>query len=62
MNNEKREYSYCFFGHRKIDETPALLEKRTEIIEKLITDKGFVTFISAVKVNLTVFVFGLLPS
>ncbi len=26
MDNEKREYSCGFFGHRKIDETPELLE------------------------------------
>ncbi len=40
MDSEKREYSCCFFGHRTIDETPALLEKLTETIEDLITDKG----------------------
>lgn len=40
MNSEQRKYSCCFFGHRTIDETPALSEKLTKTIEGLITDKG----------------------
>lgn len=38
MDSEKR-YSCCFFGHRKIDETPELLEKLKQTIEDLITEK-----------------------
>ena len=31
--------SCCFFGHRKINETPELIERLTEEIEALITEK-----------------------
>lgn len=40
MDSEKRQYSCCFFGHRKIDETPALSEKLKQTVESLITDNG----------------------
>ncbi len=37
--------SCCFFGHRKIAETPTLTEKLTNIIENLITQSNVDTFI-----------------
>ncbi|MDO5477841.1 MAG: hypothetical protein Q4G23_01610 [Clostridia bacterium] len=43
MDNEKL-HACCFFGHRKINKTPELLEKLTETIEFLIADKGVITF------------------
>jgi len=44
MDNEKRHKSCCFFGHRKIDETPELIEKLTKTTEKLITEKDVTYF------------------
>lgn len=41
MNNEK---ACCFFGHRKIVETPELIERLTKEIEVLITEKEVSTF------------------
>lgn len=34
----------CFFGHRKINETPELIERLTKEIEFLITEKDVSTF------------------
>ena len=34
----------CFFGHRKIDKTPELIERLTREIEILITEKAVSTF------------------
>ena len=34
----------CFFGHRKIDKTPELIERLTSEIETLITEKEVSTF------------------
>ena len=36
MSNEK---VCCFFGHRKIDKTPELIDRLTKEIEVLITEK-----------------------
>ena len=36
MSNEK---ACCFFGHRKIDKTPELIDRLTKEIEVLITEK-----------------------
>ena len=44
MDDEIKKYSCCFFGHRKINETPELIEKLTKTIESLITDKDIRTF------------------
>ena len=41
MSNEK---ACCFFGHRKIVETPELIERLTKEIEVLITEKEVSTF------------------
>lgn len=37
---ERKRYSCCFFGHRKINETPKLIERLTKEIEGLITEKS----------------------
>ena len=37
-------YTACFFGHRKIDKTPELIERLTKAIEVLITEKGVNVF------------------
>ena len=42
MSNEK---TCCFFGHRKIDETPELKNKLYGIIENLITNEKVDTFL-----------------
>lgn len=42
MNIEK---VCCFFGHRKIDETPELKEKIVSIVENLIMKRGVDTFL-----------------
>ena len=44
MPNENKQHSCCFFGHRKIDETPQLIERLTKEIEVLITEKDVSTF------------------
>ena len=44
MPNENKQHSCCFFGHRKIDETPQLTERLTKEIEVLITEKDVSTF------------------
>ncbi len=41
MNKDK---ACCFFGHRKIDKTPELIERLTKEIEVLITEKEVNTF------------------
>ncbi|MBQ5851269.1 MAG: DUF1273 family protein [Lachnospiraceae bacterium] len=37
-------HACCFFGHRKINETPELAERLAKTIEMLITDKGVNNF------------------
>ncbi len=37
-------HTCCFFGHRKIKETPELVERLEKTIESLITDNGVNTF------------------
>ncbi len=44
MENENKQHSCCFFGHRRINETPELIERLTKEIEFLITEKGVSTF------------------
>ena len=44
MDDEPQKCSCCFFGHRKINETPELIERLTRTVESLITDKGVNTF------------------
>ncbi len=44
MDDEIKKHSCCFFGHRKINETPELIERLTRTVESLITDKGVNTF------------------
>ncbi len=44
MDDEIKKNSCCFFGHRKINETPELIERLTMTVESLITDKGVNTF------------------
>ena len=39
------EKTCCFIGHRKIRETPELQARLTGILEKLIVDEGFNTFL-----------------
>ena len=39
-----REHSCCFFGHRKIDETPKLTENLKKTVESLIKEKGVTYF------------------
>ncbi len=34
----------CFFGHRKIDKSPALIARLTNVIESLISEQGVNTF------------------
>ena len=41
---ERKIYSCCFLGHRKIHETSALLERLTREIEVLITEKSVSLF------------------
>ncbi|MEE0866755.1 MAG: SLOG family protein [Clostridia bacterium] len=44
MENSKLN-TCCFFGHRKIDETPELIKRLTGTIETLITTKDVNTFL-----------------
>ena len=44
MSNESMK-NCCFFGHRKINKTDELVNKLTEVIEKLITENGVGTFL-----------------
>ena len=44
MDDENKKHSCCFFGHRKINETPELTERLTRTVETLITDKDVRTF------------------
>lgn len=44
MKNEHIN-SCCFFGHRKIDETPELIEKLKKTVENLIKNKDVNTFL-----------------
>ena len=40
MDDELKKHTCCFFGHRKIDETPELIESLTKTVESLITEKS----------------------
>lgn len=40
-----KETTCCFFGHRKIDNTPELKAKLPEVIEKLISEENITTFL-----------------
>lgn len=44
MEYENTQHSCCFFGHRKIDETPELIENLTQTIADLITNKNVTDF------------------
>lgn len=44
MENERKQQSCCFFGHRKIDKSPELVERLTQAIETLITVKNVTDF------------------
>ena len=39
-----KSHSCCFFGHRKIDKTPELIERLTKVIEVLILEKAVSIF------------------
>ena len=39
MRGENKQHTCCFFGHRKIDKTPELIDRLTKEIEILITEK-----------------------
>lgn len=41
---ESERHTCCFFGHRKINETPELIERLTKEIEVLITEKDVDVF------------------
>ncbi len=41
---ERKRYSCCFFGHRKINETPKLLARLTREVELLITERSVSVF------------------
>ena len=45
MDFEQKEYTCCFFGHRKINETEELKNNLYEIIENLITKEKIDTFL-----------------
>ena len=55
-------YTCCFFGHRKIDKMPELIERLTKEIEVLITEKDVKIFILAAKVNLMIYAIKSLPN
>ena len=55
MPHENKQHSCCFFGHRKIDESPKLTEKLTQEIEALINEKAVTDFYFGSKVNSTVY-------
>ncbi len=42
---ESKEYTCCFFGHRKIDVTDELIRRMKETVENLITEKKIDTFL-----------------
>ena len=44
MEEENKHCSCCFFGHRKINKTCELIERLTEEIKTLITEKDVSTF------------------
>jgi len=44
MPNENKQHSCCFFGHRKIDESPELTEKLILTIENLINERKVTDF------------------
>lgn len=44
MTSENKQHSCCFFGHRKIDETPKLTEQLIKTVENLITDNAVTDF------------------
>ena len=45
MNNGDKIQTCCFFGHRKIKETPELESKLIEVIEDLIVNRDVTTFL-----------------
>lgn len=45
MNDESKQKTCCFIGHRKIEETNELIEKIYNIVEDLIINKGVTTFL-----------------
>jgi len=57
-----KDKTYCFFGHRKIDETAELKDKLCGIIENLIVNKKLILSSSAAKVNLMIYAIKPLPS
>lgn len=42
---QEKLHTCCFIGHRKIEETPALIQRLTDIIQMLIEEKGVHTFL-----------------
>lgn len=44
MRGENKQHTYCFFGHRKIDKPPELIDRLTKEIEVLITEKDVGVF------------------
>ena len=44
MDSERKNYSCCVFGHRKIDKSPEFVDKLTHTIEILITDNDVTDF------------------
>lgn len=44
MENENKQQSCCFFGHRKIDKSPELAVRLAQTVEVLITDKNVTDF------------------
>ena len=54
--------SCCFFGHRKIEKTPELIERLTKEIEVLITEKDVNVFFLAEKVTLMIYAIKLLAN
>lgn len=44
MKNEKENYSCCFFGHRKINETAELKERLIKTVKNLVVENSVNTF------------------
>ncbi len=44
MENNNEIHSCCFFGHRKIDETPELINNLTKAVENLIMENAITDF------------------
>lgn len=45
MPDENKQHSCCFFGHRKIEQTPELVNELVKTIENLITENDIDTFL-----------------